>query len=485
MKSLLRNALFTLLFFSLINCEEEEVTSQEYPRLRTLAVTDINSGGATFNAEFVYRGNFEILNYGFVWDTSSNPEVESSDRVVIKGDVHSTQFTKEIKSTLAENQKYYVRAFVKTEEYFVYGENIEFISLGSEAPTITDFYPENGTLGDTITIEGKNFSYIDNKAFFEEFEAKIAASTDTLLKVVVPDQINMSANKIFVSVKNNKAQADKTYHINAPQLLEINPDAAKTDDTVKIKGRFIGHILDHIKVNFEKDKINSSIKNEVIANSNNEISVVVPKKLEEKAKIWVTIAGMTDSIEFSYKRPRIISINEANISWGDTLVAETQNFYSDKTKYKIFLNSSQITVLDATDTSFSFIVPQTLKQKENKLFAEIAGFDLELDQSLFLKPLKILNVSADSLAIRDMVSIELDNLHPDINEVYLNNVNVESTLTSDLKNINFNMPLEAEYYKETMKDKKVKISIRANNFLVADTILPFKVPIILSMNVYP
>ena len=45
----------------------------------------------------------------------------------------------------------------------------------------------------------------------------------------------------------------------------------KTDDTVKIKGRFIGHILDHIKVNFEKDKINSSIKNEVIANSNNEI----------------------------------------------------------------------------------------------------------------------------------------------------------------------------------------------------------------------
>ena len=76
---------------------------------------------------------------------------------------------------------------------------------------------------------------------------------------------------------------------------------------------------------------------------------------------------MTDSIEFSYKRPRIISINEANISWGDTLVAETQIFYSDKTKYKIFLNSSQITVLDATDTSFSFIVPQTLKQKENKL----------------------------------------------------------------------------------------------------------------------
>ena len=52
-------------------------------------------------------------------------------------------------------------------------KTLSFISLGSEAPTITDFYPENGTLGDTITIEGKNFSYIDNKAFLKNLRPRL------------------------------------------------------------------------------------------------------------------------------------------------------------------------------------------------------------------------------------------------------------------------------------------------------------------------
>lgn len=481
MKHLLIKILSLLLLSTLMNCVEEEVTSREYPRLRTLAVTDITSEGATFNAEFIFRGNFEILNYGFVWDTSPNPRVESSERVVIEGDIRSNEFTREIKSALAEDQKYYIRAFVKTEDFIVYGDNIEFLSLGAKAPVISKVRPVSGTLGDTITLSGQNFSYVENKVLFQDYEGKIVSATDTTLKVVVPDQIDTTANTITVTVKNNLTVAKDKFIVLPPDLLELSPNAAKTYDTVKIKGQFIGHKPEHIKVYFDKENDKNPFKSKVTGNSKNEISVIVPEGLKENSNIRVKIAGMTDSIEFNYRKPEIISIDRENISWGDTLVVKTQNFYSDKTKFNVLFNSSSIPVLDATDTSFSFIVPKTLKQKENKLFAEIAGFDLELDQSLFLKPLKILTVSADSVAIRDQVSIELENLHPENNEVFLNNIRVESSLNSALNNIKFKMPLEAKYYKETMKDEKVKVSIKANDILVADTIIPFKTPKILSV----
>ncbi len=482
MKSCIINILSLLLLVSLINCAEEEVTRREYPRLKTSNVTDITPEGAVFNTEFVFRGDFEILNYGFVWGASPDPGIETSDRVVIEGDIQSNTFSKQIITTLAEGKKYYVRAFVKTEEFLVYGQTTDFVSLGSQAPVIQGFYPQDGSLGDTILIKGKNFSYVENKVFFAENLSQIVSATDTSLNVIVPDQIYKSDNTISVSVKNNTMEAEETFHILPPQLTELFPKSARTYDTIKIEGIFIGQKPEHVKVNFERDKILSPTRNDVISNSSNEISVVVPQKLKEDSKIWVTIAGMTDSIEFNYRRPILKYLDKDTVNWAEEVKLGLQNGYSETSLFDLYLNDKNIEVKSANDTLINFMIPTSLNSTSSQLSLKIAGFDLIWSQPLILRPLKIRTISADSIGLGEEVSLAVDNLHPTDTRVFINGWGIDSEVATDLKVLKFRMPLEANYYVETMAEKEATITIEANRTFIEDTTLLFKIPKISSIN---
>jgi hypothetical protein len=130
MKTLLRTILLTSLIGLLVNCNKEEVTSRDYPRLKTLPVSEINAEGARFNAEIIFRGGIDIVNYGFAWGEFPNPSIQTSDRVIYSENMQSNNFSETIETTLKEGATYYVRAYVETNDFIVYGENVDFISLG-------------------------------------------------------------------------------------------------------------------------------------------------------------------------------------------------------------------------------------------------------------------------------------------------------------------------------------------------------------------
>ena len=121
MKILLRNILFILLLGLLVDCNKDEVTSRNYPRLKTLTVSDTTSEGAKFNAEIIFRGNIEIVKYGFVWGENENPNLENSDRVIYSENIQSNEFSEIIETTIKEGVSYFVRAFVETDDFIVYG----------------------------------------------------------------------------------------------------------------------------------------------------------------------------------------------------------------------------------------------------------------------------------------------------------------------------------------------------------------------------
>jgi hypothetical protein len=58
---------------------------------------------------------------------------------------------------LQKGETYFVRAFVITADYMVYGKPVSFTSLGSTPPVIMEFPPLEATLGDTILLKGKYF----------------------------------------------------------------------------------------------------------------------------------------------------------------------------------------------------------------------------------------------------------------------------------------------------------------------------------------
>lgn len=111
----------------LIKCTQDEATPRAYPRIITLPVTEVNSNGATFHAEIVFRGNFEVLAYGFVWDDNDDPRINYSEKVVFSTNITSESFSTVITGEFSKGVRYYVKSFIQTEEYTVYGQAFEFV----------------------------------------------------------------------------------------------------------------------------------------------------------------------------------------------------------------------------------------------------------------------------------------------------------------------------------------------------------------------
>lgn len=118
---------FAFSFFSaIVGCDELEVTSRDYPRINTLTVTEITTEGVRFNAEVIFRGDFEVITHGFVWSQDINPSIASSDKVAYSENIQSDKFSSYIPTEFHTRTLYFVRAFIETEDFLVYGENIIF-----------------------------------------------------------------------------------------------------------------------------------------------------------------------------------------------------------------------------------------------------------------------------------------------------------------------------------------------------------------------
>jgi hypothetical protein len=125
MKIFLKYAFLFLSIFILLSCDKE-FTSRDYPRLNTLEVTWIDGERIIFSAEIIFRGSSEILNYGFVWSESMQPDISHSEKVVFDGNTAASGFSAEITSIFSKGTTYYVRSFVQTSGYTVYGNGIGF-----------------------------------------------------------------------------------------------------------------------------------------------------------------------------------------------------------------------------------------------------------------------------------------------------------------------------------------------------------------------
>ena len=120
--------LFVCCLFLLTACNKDVgIQSRDYPFVITNEAS-VFAEGVTLSANIMNTGPDEILEYGFVWSIHKNPT--SSNLSVLfseaggKGIYTSTQTT-----GLVSSQTYFVRAYLKTSKYEVYGNEIMFTAL--------------------------------------------------------------------------------------------------------------------------------------------------------------------------------------------------------------------------------------------------------------------------------------------------------------------------------------------------------------------
>lgn len=377
--------LLSLLFLIglIAQCQKEEITSRAYPRIRTLPVTDISAEGATFNAEIGYRGDFEVLNYGFVWQIGSpNPTLPEDDRVIYSGNIPTDRFSTDITTTLYAGQEYVVRAFIQTTDYLVYGNNITFQSLGSKAPEIRAIQPAAGTIGDTITILGNQFSYRDriNRVYFDDQEAVVLSNTDTLVKVIVPE-IDNAEVKVSLSILGNSAEFSGVFRTTTPVIDDFSPKAVAIDDTLIVTGKNFSYIPEGNLLSI------SGVTCEVVASTKQSLKAIIPAGLPADNTLDLTIAAQpaktVNGLRFMEPVVRSVSANQVAFGEPVTIAGEHLSFVTDHNEIKV--RSTFATIISATKDSITFLVPDDLSWVENSLLYTVAGrtFDLGL---LRIKP---------------------------------------------------------------------------------------------------
>ncbi len=358
---------------SLVECNEDEVTSRNYPRLKTLPVSEITSQGAKFNAEITFRADFEVISYGFVWSESENPTIESSDRVIYSENIQSDKFSEIIETTLKEEVSYFVRGFVETNDYIVYGENVDFLSLGSKAPFLQSLIPNIGNARDTISVTGRNFSYLNEKnaIFFNDLPGKIIVSSDTSIRVIVPDELLVKNSLVSVEVIGNKASQKLEFIQLPPNIVSFTPNKASTREIIKISGENFGISTDANKVFF------GDLEAAIINANQEQLEVEVPSGIPVNSNLKV-VASEQESISgetFEILTPNLyaLSPNKATVNKEITLTGN--NFSPLEGDNEVQFNGITANILSNSKTTLRVTVPSGIEQTSIEVIVNTGGHD--------------------------------------------------------------------------------------------------------------
>ena len=321
LKSVIPAAVLTLFLFTA--CEDKINDTRDYPEIETTGVSNITAGGATFSGVIISAGSSRIVEHGFVWGTSKVLNEPSNDRVYL-GPVDGEQTVSfDLHTTLAEGKTYFFSFFVRTEGKMVYGNAVEFVSLGSNGPDIDGFSPDIVRWGDTVTVTGKNFSWTNylNKVYVGDVViSNFVSTSDTLLKFVIPSELFTKDNAIAVEVTGNRTNyTGKTLTFIQPEIESIMPASAFWGDTVTVS---IRNIL-AVTGTYNFSLFLGTLKiNPVINTTGGKYTFVVPDNLETVSN-HLKISAYTHILEaatpFTLLPPLIDSISPVSGNWSTVL----------------------------------------------------------------------------------------------------------------------------------------------------------------------
>lgn len=378
----------------LVTCKKDEEAPRDYPRINTLSVTNITENGAVFNGNVYSISSETIIDHGFAWSESENFMIfEYTDRISLGALSGTGSFSAKINTTLEAKKKYYVRSFIKTANHLVCGKVVSFESLGSGAPIITGFEPKTAGWGDTLTINGKNFSWhgSTNKVYIGTVLVNTTnptiKSTDTTIKVVVPLPIITLKNIIGVEIANNRANFTKdTFKLYPPTIIDFIPRQGHWGDTITIYGKY----LDYISKNSTPGSLllNQNTSSKIINITKDSISFIVPNNIQMiKNSLSLYINGLFANTSFIfYLTPPLITDFKPKIATWNDQVTIYGNFNPNSALSSVYFNNILATINTTYKDSIKVKVPTTLTIGSSTISYKSNNFTVTAASSFQLSP---------------------------------------------------------------------------------------------------
>jgi N-acetylneuraminic acid mutarotase len=350
----------SLVIFLLATCDNYEFPKSPYPRIETLPVVNISETGVTFQANITQQGELPIVNHGFVWGQSENPTIYSQDKVQLGATSELGNFETTVQSGLSEGETYYVRAFIATSEYFVYGENESFVSEGSTPPMINALSSIEGTAADTIELKGKYFSALadNNHVKFDQETSIVLASTDSTIQCIVPNLMANQDYSISVNVAGNLTTSEIKFHLLQPKIASMIPMEGIFGDIITLNGESFPVKKDYINLTLD------GIACEVLNVSKSAISFVLPNNLNKSHnQVSAKISMVTvNAGELTIFPPTIDNITNSVLSMyaNPPLVINGNNFNPITAKNEVKIGGYPCTILSSSLTQLTIQAPREI-----------------------------------------------------------------------------------------------------------------------------
>lgn len=310
----------------ILTCKKDEMVSRDYPRVTTIEVSDIDSTGALFSGEVFAFGSEEIIDHGFVWGEYS-PSFPNTEYVSLGKLSDKKKFSIRVDHALASNKKYIVKAYARTLRFTVYGKEINFVSLGSNAPAIIDFWPDSLRFGEQLYVKGRNLSKLQygNIVIIENTKTNGLLLNDSIISCVVPSEIDTIQAKIGISVSGNSSYHSKRLRLIAPEIYRVSRNHGLWGDTVTVYGKGFS-FSQYNRIRFNNGIIPFLSYNDSV------LKIRVPNDVD-KVESEVIIGPFNyPKFKFYLDNPEIISLNMDTIKTPTNIICNVKGVKKEYSK---------------------------------------------------------------------------------------------------------------------------------------------------------
>jgi len=351
--------IFSATFF--ITCSEEEQASRAYPSVDTQAVTLIQEDGATFNAEILSIGTAGISDHGFVYGDASGPRLGTSETISL-GAIKSTgAYSAFANRSLTKDKTYYVQAYAITKDtqVVVYGQEVQFKSLGGSPPEFHDFFPKHGVTGDTITVVGSGFSNVaanNTVTFGGKSKLAFKATSDTIW-CIVPPTVSPGENAIEVKTGQITLNLDTKFVVDALTLTGATPAAVTFGDTITVTGVNFPLVLTEIYPTvFQRRPV-------VVSTSRTQIKIIVTKDAvgpDSPVTVFTGSQTVSTTGKVSLLKPILTDFAPTSGSKGTQIIIHGDYFNPIPVNNKVELNGIPLVVVECSKTTLKVNIPSNV-----------------------------------------------------------------------------------------------------------------------------
>ncbi len=410
-------------------CADEKVESRSYPVVDTKDVSDVNEHGATLNGEILDTGD-GATDHGFLFNKSPvlPATIDASDRISLGPTETAGKFATLANRNLASSQTYYVRAYaVSKKGTVVFGQELTFVSQGSEPPKFIDINPKAASVGDSILVTGSGFSdyRYNNLLRIGSQVAAVYKSKPDSLWATVPLYVPAGENSIEIEVGQQKIQPSSKFKLLPISLISIEPSAVTFTDTVVIHGTNFPQMASSIAVTlFGKPA-------PVIRSTRNQIRVAVPAEPGVTASVLKILAGIQavqSTTEIVLSPPQITFISPTKGNKDTEVTITGDNFHPTAAKNKVVMAGKTLDVLAASRKSLTVKIPTGIVPGSYAFTVTTAGQTKTSEQLFQIITPTITQVSPLNGTWGTVVTITGENFGPNIADNLVSFGNEQGTI---------------------------------------------------------